>query len=190
MACLLFAASAAANPVGTSSGFTVYADPSGTGGDIIDTGGLIALYVIHVGRDPAMASQFIAPRPACLDATYIGDAHQFAVTIGDSQTGISIAYGQCLDPPIHILTIHYFGSGNTGSCCYYSLDCDPRDLAAVPGKISVVDCSTSEPTRFYVEAGYSWINYSWATGCLVPVENTTWGRIKSQYSGDDHSRIQ
>ena len=160
----------------------------GRGGDIKDLVGLIPLYVIHVGRDPATASQFIARRPACFDATYIGEAPRFAVTIGNSQTGISIGYGQCLDPPIHILTINYFGTGNTGSCCYHPLGCDPLDPAGIPGQISVVDCSTTEPTRFYVEAGYSWINMHLSPGGCVPqppVENTTWGRIKSQYSNDD-----
>jgi hypothetical protein len=193
MVYLAFAASATANPVGASNGFTVYADPAGTGGDIIDHGGLIALYVIHVGHDPATASEFIAPIPSCFDAIHLSDAHQFPATIGNSQTGISVAYGTCLQPPIHILTISYFSSGTTTPCCYYPLGCDPLDPAGIPGQISVVDCSTTELKRFYVEAGYSWINMHLSPGGCgpqPPVENTTWGKIKSQYSDDNHSRIQ
>ena len=183
-------ASAAANPIGTSGGFTVYADPGATGASIFDTGGLISLYVVHTGGVPATASQFIAPRPPCFDAIYVGEASQFPTTIGTSQTGISIAYGMCIDPPIHILTIHYLGSGNTGTCCNYALDCDPQDAAGLSGQVSAVDCAPTGPNRFYIPVGISWINYSFTTGCGTPVESTTWGRIKSQYSDNVLSRIQ
>jgi len=188
-ACLAWTTIAAANPVGTSSGFTVYADPGASGASIIANGGYMSLYVVHTGGVPAMASQFIAPKPPCFDAIYIGDTTPFATTIGTSQTGISVAYGMCIDPPIHILTILYLDSGNTGTCCNYALDCDPHDPAGIPGRISAVDCAT-EPSRFYIPVGISWINYSLATGCGTPVENTTWGKIKSQYSDDSLSRIQ
>lgn len=189
LVCLAWTTIAAANPVGTSGGFTVYADPGASGASIIDYAGFIPLYVVHTGYTPAMASQFIAPKPPCFDATYIGDNSPFSTTIGTSQSGISIAYGVCLDPPIHILTINYLGSGNTGPCCFYALDCDPQDPAGIPGRISAVDCAT-EPSRFYIPVGISWINYSFATGCGTPVENTTWGKIKSQYSDDALARIQ
>ena len=188
-ACLAWTTIAVANPVGTSGGFTVYADAGASGASIIDQAGFMPLYVIHPGYLPATASQFIAPRPPCFDAIFIGDTHSFALFIGDSQTGVSIAYGMCIEPPIHIMTINYFSTGNTGSCCFYALDCDPHDLAGIPGRISAVDCAT-EPSRFYIPVGISWINFSWATGCGTPVESTTWGGIKSQYSDNVLSRIQ
>jgi hypothetical protein len=190
MVCLALAASAAANPVGTSSGFTVYADPGASGALIIDIQGFIPLYVVHTGNVSATASQFIAPKPPCFDAIYIGDTTQFPTTIGNSQTGISIAYGMCINPPIHILTINYFGTGNTGTCCFYALDCDPADPAGITGRISAVDCSATGLNRFYIPVGISWINYSLATGCGTPVENTTWGKIKSQYSDDAVSKVR
>jgi hypothetical protein len=52
-------------------------------------------------------------------ATWLKDEPAFPVTIGNSQTAVSIGYGTCLSGAVHVLSIEYAVSGTTTPDCPY-----------------------------------------------------------------------
>ncbi|MFQ5511089.1 MAG: hypothetical protein ACE5EO_04505, partial [Candidatus Krumholzibacteriia bacterium] len=171
-------------PSGGNAGVIgLFADPAGADCNLQDAApGLLPVYVVHTLTPGATASQFAAPIPACwTGAVYLSDTGVWPIAIGNSQTGVAIGYGTCLASPIHILTINYFVQGGGALCCPYDVLPDPR---APSGQIEVVDCSNLLGIGTGREAV---INPS--GGCLcgtaLPVEETTWGRVKAIYYGAD-----
>jgi hypothetical protein len=141
--------------------------------------GLIAVHILLVDIPDvgATACQFSAPKPECFGGSYISDTNIFPVTLGDSQTGVSIGFGQCLQVPIHVLTVNYFGDGTTDECCFYWIYPHP---AGTSGEIEMVNCNQQ---ILYGSSGAAIINPN-DVDCMGsnPVEPTTWGRVKSLYS--------
>lgn len=155
---------------------TIAADPGGTNCNLADTTpGLCTYYVVHVNTPGATASQFYAPQPACMLAVYLSDGAVYPVTIGSSQTGVAIGYGACLPGPNNVLMINYFCQGLTPPCCYYPILPDP---ALPSGNIEVVDCQNQ---LLFATGGEGIVNSNQTCNCSVPVEETTWGGIKSLY---------
>ncbi len=156
----------------------IFSDVAGSSCNLTDAApGLLSLYVVHVLTPGATASQFAAPAPACmLGATYLSDSSPFSVVIGSSQTGVAIGYGACIAAPIHVLTIQFFASGLSTPCCYYPVVPDPN----VPsGSIEVVDCTE---TLLTATGGLGIINPDGTCQCDVPVQDTTWGKVKSIFA--------
>jgi hypothetical protein len=75
------------------------------------------------------------------------------------------------------MTIEYFIQGLTGPCCRYPVLPDPR---LPSGKIEARDCVQNV---MYPTGGRGIINPNATCQCTfpVPVEETTWGQIKSLY---------
>ncbi len=120
----------------------IYSSPSGTVCSLSDPGAqMIEAYVV-VRPDAGGSSglEFAAPKPDCFAATYMGDVEApSTLVIGNSQTGASIALTGCRVDPTHVLTIQYFGTGTTPTCCAYPVIPDP----AVTDIINV-DCQFAE----------------------------------------------
>ncbi len=99
----------------------IFSDKTGTNPYITDGApGLLTVYVVHVatGRGDGVPvrrrrSRLVSRRRTCRIPI------AFPVTIGNSQTGVSIGYGNCRVGTIHVQTISYFASGTTPSCCSY-----------------------------------------------------------------------
>jgi hypothetical protein len=194
--CLAFAAGSA---WGQAGAIGIYGDNAGTNCNLNDKyTGLQQYYVVHTNTLGATACQFSAPKPWCLLATYLSDAPIFPVTIGNSQTGVSVGYGACRSGFIHVLTLQFFTQGLSPNCCCYFVQPDPL----VPSRrIEVVDCAFQ---IVYANGGWGYINalprcvcdlcatgaYSPECGggwedCLnppVPVRESTWGAVKHVYS--------
>jgi len=176
---MVFSAGVAANPIGY--GFSVYADPAGTDGQINDNfTGILSLYVVPFGPPEVSAVQFSAQAPACFQGVYLQDYTPFPIIIGNSQYDVSIAYGTCMTWQSFswILRIDYFVQGLTTDCCWYPLDMGADDPNGIPGHITFTDCS-DPPVLGNFRAGSSVIN--WVQGCDSPVESSTWGQVKSLY---------
>ena len=141
--------------------------------------GLLSLYVVHIGTAGATASQFKAPMPACMTgSSYLSDSSPFAVTIGNSQTGVAIGYGACLVAPIHVLTINIFAGGASEACCIYRV---MADESVASGEIETVDCD--ENLLFAVgQSGTINGNTSCPCAGIVPAQESSWGKIKSLYN--------
>ena len=137
--------------------------------------GLVTTYVVHMYTTGAMASQWRIESP-CNLMVYVGEVIAFATAIGNTQTGISVAYGGCFVGPIHLATINWFAQGLTSPCCMMSAVEDP---GAPSGLIEAVDCAQFKvfPTGGQAIINGQ-INECW---CSVPVQETTWGGVKAMY---------
>jgi hypothetical protein len=85
---ILVAGAASAQSAGT---IKISADMQGTACNLVDTGGLVVVYLFHVDHDSASASQFM------LDVTdtgwnWLGDNIAFGAVIGATVIGVSIGY--------------------------------------------------------------------------------------------------
>lgn len=160
----------------------MFADNVGTDCSIADAApGLLAVYVVHIGTAGATASQYIAAKPACMTATYLSDTNPFGVTVGNSQTGVSVGYGTCRTGTIHTQTISFFASGTTPSCCIYPITCDPLGLdQCASGNVDIVDCDFNPAMA---KAQSAVVNEAVACPCaeIVAEEETSWGQIKALY---------
>ncbi|MEJ2722725.1 MAG: hypothetical protein P8181_16545 [bacterium] len=176
IAVVALGAGAAAAQQGGSIG--IFADTQGNDCDIFDNAvGLRTYYVCHVYTAGATASQFSAPKPSCMLASWLSDTAVFPVTIGNSQSGVAIGYGSCQVGPIHILSINFFCQGLTPLCCYYPVLPDPSNVS---GNIEVVDCDNN----LLMGTGFiSVVNPDQSCCChCTPADESTWGKVKSLYS--------
>ena len=158
----------------------MFADPAGMSCNLLDLApsGVKLYYVVHVYTTGATASQYMAKVPLCMTATgaiYLADTNMFSVTLGNSQTGVAVAYGACLTGPIHTQTIQVFAMGITPPCCYWPVTGDPN---LPSGLIEGADCSY---VTFYPTGGVGIINSQPNCDCNIPAEDTTWGQLKALY---------
>lgn len=103
--------------------------------------GVVSIYVVVHSTTPVASVQYWAPIPDCwYGAVYLGESNQFPVVIGDSQSGVAIAFGTCLTEPIHVQTITVFAElpPPSDSCC--TMVALPHPQVA-SGEIEFVDCS-------------------------------------------------
>jgi hypothetical protein len=161
-----------------------YAEPTGTVCNVVDAApGLLNIFVVHT-HTTAAAVSFRAQTPLCMSTTgavWLSDTKPFPVTVGGSQTGVSVAYGTCLSGPIHALSISYFASGTTSLCCAFTVDGDP---AQPGGNIIVTDCAFVDAIGVGVTHtvnGDVGICPCTPPSPPVPVEESTWGKVKSLY---------
>ncbi len=156
---------------------SIFGDVAGNSCNLVDTNNPNNFFLVHMVTPGATAIQFQAALPACYQGIWLSDQKPYPVTVGDSQTGVSVAYGSCVSAPIHVLTVVAFGGG-TPACCMYPITPDPGSAS---GTIEVTDCSFVDHTGV---PSYNGIINSNAT-CVCgdpPVEETTWGRVKSLYT--------
>lgn len=122
----------------------IYSDVNGSVCSLSDTSpGIKNSYVVvRPGPQGVAAVQFAAPMPACFTGTYMTDVDApGTLTIGNSQSAVSVALGLCSNFPVHVLTIQYYGLGTTPTCCPYPVIADPE-----AGEIMAVSCSLMPET--------------------------------------------
>jgi len=113
----------------------IYSDSQGSSCTFSDVApGLATFYVVLNGPGPFLAVQFAAPKPACLAGTHLADDSQYLV-IGNSQAGMSVAFGDCVPGPVLVTSMSYLLMGSSASCCMYTPGPDP-----VPNVFAAVDC--------------------------------------------------
>jgi hypothetical protein len=86
-------------------------DDAGTDRNIVDTGGVVTLYVVHKIPNGGTASAFSIEAPQ--GWTRVGATHQIELYLGDFDGGIAYAYGSCRTGTIHLATLSYQSPGNT-----------------------------------------------------------------------------
>lgn len=166
----------AAVAYGQAGVIMISSDPAGTSCNLVDrTPGVSSYYVVHTETSGAVASEFSAAAPACFSASWLSDTAVFPVTLGDSQRGVSIAYGRCRSAPIHVLTMTFFCQGLTGTCCAYRALPHPNNES---GEIEVSDCSFN---ALNAAGGKAVINGTPGCPCGSGSEASTWGKMKTLY---------
>jgi hypothetical protein len=164
--------------------FFVLPDYPNGGTEIVDVPGIMTLDVMvfnqwdHNDAGDLSEVRFVAPIPECFTgAVYMGDVHLFE-TIGDSQTGAAVLFSPCLlsgNTLYSVLRIVVMAQGLTSSECYYRVSPHPRDESEY---IASLSCEGT-----FALCGFT-IDTPIVAGGAIPNEATTWGRIKSIYSGE------
>ncbi|MDH4036436.1 MAG: hypothetical protein OEX18_00775 [Candidatus Krumholzibacteria bacterium] len=148
---------------------------------IVDDGpGIRSVYVFHTGNASATASEFSVPLPACwTGASWVGDnVVPGFLTVGTSQTDLSIAYAGCVDLPVFIARINFSVTGKAPPCC--------RVLVAPPLTQSpqeIVEVSCDYQTHAVGTGLGVTVNPPTSCACDSPTtlrtEPATWGRVKA-----------
>jgi hypothetical protein len=175
LACVLVLAATMAWAQVPNGSIGIFADNGGVSCNLPSTGSVM-YYFVHVNAVGATASQWAAPKPACLNGTRITDIAVFAINFGNTNDGITIGYPTCKTGTFHIMTVMYSVT-TADPCCYFSVVADPN-LAS--GKIEIPDCDYNMQ---YGTGGQGILNSSVPTcDCNVPTESTTWGQMKALYA--------
>lgn len=162
----------------------LYTDASAGNCEVYDSAqGIFDVWVVHTMGTGASAAQFKVQPSAGFTATYLGDFSPFEVYLGNSQTGISIAYGECLSGTIVLLRITYLFDGSSATCGKLEITGDPAEIQ-YPNDPIIADCgSRSTIAKHVVQGGVLFVNPDGSCPCFlaVPVQESTWGQIKSLY---------
>lgn len=106
---------------------------------------------------------------------WIGETIHLGLWRGTSPNGIGIVVTPCETPPIYLLTSKYVMFGTSSTCSY--LEVVPDSLAQI---IVICDCGPDGCLYPHEgEGGKLIINPD--NNCIIPVERTSWGRIKAIY---------
>ena len=162
----------------------LYTDASAGNCEVNDSAqGIFDVWVVHTMGTGASAAQFKVQPSMGFTATYIGDFSPFELYLGSSQTGISIAYGECLSGSIVLLKITYLFDGSSGTCGWLEVTGDPAERE-YPNDPIVADCGSWDTmAKHVVQGGKLFVNPDGSCPCFlaVPVRESTWGQIKSLY---------
>ena len=153
----------------------LFADEGRTSCQLADQGGMVTLHVFLTGPDAATLAGFRARVPDCWSgATWVSDQTDY-VSIGTSQGEWSVAFGQCLTPPVHVGAITISTSGIAPSCCQMTIE------QPVSFPLQIVDCGFAEVNAAVGQSVT--INPTANCQCLLPVavQPGTWGSVKALY---------
>jgi len=117
----------------------IYSDPEGKNCNLLDQGpGQCKYYVVLYAPQGARGAEFRVPTPTCATISLVEEKLSDAVdvAIGNSQTGISVAFGDCLYGVVPLLELTYSCWGTTGSCCEWPVLANPSS-----GMLQIVDCA-------------------------------------------------
>lgn len=135
---------------------------------------VVLVYYFLSGATGASGVAFTATKPACwTGATFAGDSW-IGVPIGNTQNGVSMGFGGCIQGTVYLGKTAYLVSGTGTPCC---------QITVMPGTWEFVytDCTFAE---YPIAAGQKvTINPDASCPCQLPVatEPSTWGRVKSLY---------
>ena len=171
---ILLTASVASAQVGSVG---LFSDTGGASCNFVEVGGLLEqIFAVHVETGGATACEWAAPEPACYAGSFLSDGAIFGVTVGGSQTGVSIGYGMCLGAPIHCLTLNIFNvvGATTPPCCNWKVIAHPIN------GLNMVTCAP-EIKMPMDPGGTVIINPDGSCMCDVAAHISTWGAIKDMY---------
>ena len=155
----------------------LFSDPDYTSCSVIDVADQeYTVYIVHVDDSGVIASQFRVRNEAGL--TYVREQILWTV-LGNTQSGMTVLYdNECVSGEILVGTVGYAGTGTSSSCSYLS-------IAPFGFGVNEVEATTCEPEpeKIIPFPGRLFVNPDPSCPCelVVPVEETSWGRIKALY---------
>jgi len=157
-------------------------DEAGISCNIVDAGGPVDVHLLHVGFTNVITLQFRAPRPDCwLGATWISDVTDWMFIGGTQEAGGWLPHYQaCVSGARYLGKMVFMTSGELFTCCPYPVLKADDYHPEFPGPIAV-SCIDGLIGVDADDRGV--INADGTCGCSipVPVDETTWGRVKSLY---------
>jgi hypothetical protein len=106
----------------------VFADNIGSNCNIVPpaAGQTFRVHLVHIESEGVTGAQFYAPKPFCLNASWVADINAYPVVLGDTQTGYAVGYGSCKTGNFLICSMEYLSLGPSPDCCFYDVLPDPR----------------------------------------------------------------
>jgi len=137
-----------------------------------------------------VASRFKIEAGPGVTMTYLSETHNFAMTSGNTQSGISICYNECLLGDVIVASMSYMGYGTSENCgqlnvvpypgsqTVEAVRCDGLAVQALAWDLYVFNsfsgCGCPE--------AHSFEGVPQQFGCSpLLVRNSTWGAIKALY---------
>ena len=182
--CVMFAtAMAFAQPFIPPGNIGIYDDPSGANCTVTATDGEMLVYIVHTQTPSTTGCRFsLGFSGAAMThvATIMGTGN--TLLYGDASSGVGISYGVCRCSPIYVAMVLYAGGSTPDPCdLIFVLD----DPTANPPGIYMTDCTSPEPVQREIgRGGAAYINDGVDGShcpCNIPVEETTWGKVKALY---------
>ena len=175
--CVVFCSSIALAQPNLGS-IDVFSDPGYADCNFIDAGGPITAYVLVTHSvDGTTGATWMMDIPSAW--IFLGQTSPFVNIFGDALNGITIGYAQCLTGNFLILTVSFIGDGLSPTCSHISIVPNP---ATSSGLIEIVDCQLPFPLKHvFDQLGQGIVNGNGSCNCNVPIQQTTWGQIKSLY---------
>lgn len=160
----------------------VYMDESGSSCNFVDSGGLVSFFLYHLSSPGATAIEFLMDLSNFNFANYFGDSSPFTLKQGAFYEGCSIAYQACLSGNIYLGSANFFGAGTTATCARIYVTAHP--IPSSPGATTPLAIDCADPSNI-VEVSGSMGIFNNDGSCLctgsVPVQESSWGQIKSLY---------
>ncbi len=153
--------------------------------------GIRTVYLRHTFNIGSTASRFRVITGPGATMTYLSETHGFAMTLGDSQAGISICYGACTIGSLSLGSISYLSSGTDQNCSQVLVVPHPSSQT-----VEVLACDET-PVVAFAQDLYLIAPGGGPCGCPashvfagspqhftcspVPVASSTWGAVKAMY---------
>lgn len=172
----------AASPAFAQFGdISAYSDEAGTSCSIADAGaGIRDVFLLLKHTSGATALKFVLQQGTGGTLSYVSDAVVAGfLSIGNSQSGIEVAFPTCQVGDVYFMKVTYFGAGTSAPCSYINV-LEAAD-SPNPGEVIIVDCTTPFGNVQNVARGQAIINPDGTCQCDVPVNERTWGSIKALY---------
>lgn len=137
--------------------------------------------IVHTGSDGTTGSQFQALVPACAGFVHLVDISLVSIILGNTQTGASAAYGNCLAGSIPVATMFMSVIFPPVGCCNWTITRHPGfpEPTVVSGNCSVpIQNEVAGGGTAFVKVAAEPCN------CLVDNEESTWGAVKELFRGD------
>jgi hypothetical protein len=177
---LLLAANRAFGQIRSSDQVNIYSDPAFTSKEAFDTApGTLTLFVVH--ENPVLPdqgrtySEFRITPSVGFTGVWLSETSPFPV-IGTSPTGIQIGYGYCVTLPALVLQVTYTVFGTSEDCSRLDVAEHPQNIFAEDAPVTV-DCNF----EFLIGTGGRLTVNPTANCPPVPVESSTWGKVKALY---------
>jgi hypothetical protein len=159
-----------------SDQINIYSDAAFRSKDALDVApGTLTFFVVHerpLPLDGISAAFKIAPSVG-FTGVWLSETSPFLV-MGTSPNGIRIAYGGCEDLPVLILEVSYTVFGTSEDCSNLTVIAHPEEDQRGP---LIVDCNFD----FIIASGGRLIINPTPQCPPVPVESSTWGKLKALY---------
>jgi hypothetical protein len=159
-------------------------DPAGAC-NFVDAGGVVSLYYYQVNSIGATAVEFQSDISQTVGWTKYGDNIPWTLVIGsfDSpMTGISISYGTsgCQVGDVYLGSSFYGVTGATPACTKVTIKNNP--IPSIDGETHPIVADCTADANLYIVGGFTaTVNGDASCQCGVPVQDSSWGKIKSLY---------
>lgn len=156
---------------------SLYADPAFTTCNVANPSAVQYAYVVLDATSGATAVQYALSDNTGGAIVWLADQYMFPLVLGNSQSGVAVSFGGCLQGQIHVQNVVYTVESEPGICTFIEFVPDP---GAPTGGLEAVNCSQvkwapeSDILTFRAD-GTCWCS------TIRPVEASTWGRVKSLY---------